>query len=105
MSPSQLLSDWQATSTLLRVVAGVKGLATDSLCRVRAVSSRRLLLVWSEGDCDVFLEDAILECHESAELSSEHRLDEEDEWSRQLVISWPGEPEKLLILYEQREPS
>ena len=100
-----LLNEWKTKSTLLRVVGGSKGLGFDTLCRIGKLSEDRLLLVWADGDSIVSLEDAIFEYHELTEASPEYRLSEEDEWTRQLIIRWPAEPEKRAVLYEQREPS
>jgi len=105
MSPLQLIKNWQSAATLLRITGGVKGLGFDSLCRIKLLSSTHLMLEWDEGDCSIVLEDAIYEYHELAELEPERRIDEEDEWIRQVIIRWPATPEKLCILFEQRDPS
>lgn len=100
-----LLNEWKTTSALLRIVGGSKGMAFDTLCRIGKLSEDKVLLVWPDGDSIVSLEGAIFDYHELAEAAPEYRLPEEDEWTRQLIIRWPAEPEKRVILFEQRNPS
>ena len=100
-----LLSEWKTNSAVLRAVGGVSGIGFDTLCRVEEVSSDRLLLVWDEGDSSITLIGANFEYHEISEASPERRVPEEAEWTRQLIIRWPSQPEKLCILFKQREAS
>lgn len=100
-----LLKEWATNSTPLRVTGGSSGLGFDTLCRISELSEDKLLLVWADGDSIVSLEDATFEYHELAEMTLERRLPEEDEWTRQLIIRWPVNPDRMCILFEQRNPS
>lgn len=100
-----LLNEWKTNSALLRICGGSKGLGFDTLCRIGKLSEERVLLVSADGDSSVTLEGATFEYHEIIEASPERRIPEEAEWSRQLIIRWPDDPERLCILFEQRQPS
>lgn len=100
-----LLTEWATKSTLLRIVGGTKGVGFDTLCRIAALSEDRVSLVWADGDSIVSLISATFEYHEINEAAPERRIPEEAEWSHQLILRWPDNPERLCILFEQREPS